>query len=218
MAKKSLYRLLGSYLVGAGERRALIVRALAAVGPLLRKAASGKFVLPVGGASEAAIAAAIASATGRPVAGIVSVSAADPLPLPDWIPDPTRAEIIGRAFGDSLDRGLDAILHERFQRDAERNFGLDAGFPRLLERTVRAVVGEALARAVDAGFGRIGGRQPPFRISDNLIAPIFYLLAFAVAGDAARVAELEPLVVILAAAVPLGQLRRRGDVWLALVA
>lgn len=206
-------------LSGVAGREASAMMALRALVPLAKKAAVADLSLsPAGVVDQAAMARAIKLAVGRDVDRVILVSAADPFPRPSWVSEEAYRHLAARAFAESVQYRLEKRLKNRFSDDLMHDFGLDKGFARRFMVRVQATVSDALVQAFEAGVGHAMGKTLPHGLAGNLRSSIFYLLAFAVAGNAERVSELAPLVKLMAEAVPIGDLRHDPRTWLVLCA
>lgn len=200
-------------------REAAVMTALKALLPLARKAAKADLRLsPASAVDPAALAQAIQLAVGRDVDRVILVSAADPFPRPSWVSEETYRQLAGRAFADSVQYRLEKRLKSRFSDDLMHDFGLDKGFARRFMVRVQTAVSDTMVQAFEAGVGHALGSSLPRGLTGNLRSAVFYLLAFAVAGNAERVNELAPLTKLMAEVVPIGDLRHDPRAWLVLCA
>jgi hypothetical protein len=206
-------------LSGVADREATVMMVFRALLPLAKKAAVADLRLsPAAAVDKAAMARAIKLAVGRDVDGVILVSAADPFPKPSWVSEEAYRHLATRAFAESVQYRLEKRLKNRFSDDLMHDFGLDKGFARQFMVRVQTAVSDTLVQAFEAGVGHALGRSLPRGLAGNLRSAIFYLLAFAVAGNAERVSELSPLVKLMAEAVPIGDLRHDPRTWLVLCA
>lgn len=216
---RSYLELLRDLLSSVAGREAAVTDAIKALMSFMQKVATGKLIAPSASAVDPEeVVTAIGQATGQPVRGVIFVSAAEPFPRPAWVSKLTYRQLVAQAFSDSVDQTLEERLRRRFSADLQRNFGLNKGFIRQLMVKVQTMLSDALVEAFETGLGWATGQRPPFGLAGNLRSAVFYLLAFAAAGDTSRVSELVPLVRLLPRAVPVGDLRHDPDTWLVLVA
>jgi hypothetical protein len=209
-----LRHLLSSLAVSAGT----VSVALQDIMPLMQRAASGRWRLaPADRLDTKEAVRAITAATGRKVSKVVPVSSSDPMPKLDWMTDDAHLKAAQSALTASVWQSLGVILQAHYHDDRKGDFGMRVG----LGQQVADVAERFLIAAVCDIFSR--GLHLAFRgaldtsLVESLRASLIHYIAFAAAGNTARVAELQPLIHCLTRLIPIGIKRGEPETWLVLV-